>query len=579
MALDKKTIEQMKSLEKSVSRDIMGRGELPPIEEALAEIRGESKQGFFKETAADIKQGAQGVRSAFQQAGESIQREVEEGTTLQEDGTFKQGTGSTLLQAFGEGAKGVGRSIGEVFEAGVKALLPQRAEERVKEGIETAVGAVAPKVQQVVEDTGLDDWWESLPEEGRDNIKAQGEILLTLVEGLGIGRGARPVSRAAKELTQQTVDLAQQGLSLTSPVVRNFRNAGQRQVSNAMRVLRRQAPQNAEDAAELLTQNYKKSFSKKASVNNKLQKLSAQKGIEQDELIRNLAREGYAPSVAEDLSDMTPVFEDLANRKAVLATAIDDTLSQFNQTTPLDTLQQRVKQFAQETPTINSAELDKTLREIDRKFNSFRTAYGNAVTPLQLNKIRKDMNQITKAFNKEIFDQDAANVIAQQMGQRIDEIVPNEVVKKTNKKISELFTLEDTARIFNNQKIDIGILGNTLGRFLGAVGVGAIAAPISGPGSLVIAGLAATYGGDFVADMIRKGRFNSKITNVIKKELSTNDELLEALKREATKENRKFLEQFALPAPKEGSPRSQVNVPPELPTQRMPDEPSVPRTN
>jgi hypothetical protein len=91
--------------------------------------------------------------------------------------------------------------------------------------------------------------------------------------------------------------------------------------------------------------------------------------------------------------------------------------------------------------------------------------------------------------------------------------------------------------------------------------------PTGGAGALVLAGLAASVGADFMAGAIRQRRFTPQLRDAILRDINSNSRIKNDFLKEATPTNRKFLEEefLKLPPAPEGAPRASIEQPINLP--------------
>lgn len=313
-------------------------------------------------------------------------------------------------------------------------------------------------------------------------------------------------------------------------------------------------PQTRAQAVDALKGAYKDSFiENRTAINNKLDKIAnrssfGDKKITKDNLVTNLADEGYLPEIDGRLADFSKTFADLQGRKSRVMEAIEPQLENVKELTPLETLKSQVAKDLIDNPQV-LANLDSSLSELERFFKSFETKYGTEVTAKQVNEIRKAMNSRTRSFGEEAFKQDTADAIADSMRTRLDELVPTGDVRTVNAEWARLNRLEKTAQVFHNQQVDVGILGRALGSYAGTIAASGVGLSVGGPGGLIIAGLAAHYGGDAMANALRRLRFNPELQKMIVQEVRQDDALVKRLIEEANAQNKKTLEQLLLPAP------------------------------
>lgn len=439
----------------------------------------------------------------------------------------------------------VGRGVGATKEAfsaisgTVYNVLPEGARntlDKLGGGIGKGIEFIADKISN---NEKLQEFAVNNPQKLEEALKITAD--LGLISGEILGAEAVP---AGAKVIQKGVKMAREGVSeLASPLKRSIKS-------------KLDAPADIESAVKSLNNSYKSAFVEdKVGINNKLTKLGNISKKSPDELVENLAKEGIAPEVEGKLAKFDKTLEEISNRQNQIAQTIDNVLDPINAPTTLDEFKQALIQNVKQTA--DPAELTKSLAEVERTIQSYRLKYGDTITPKQLNEIRISANKATKAFDRPIFENDVSNSIGDVARKRIDEIVPDEAVRNANAEWGRLEELKRTASVFNNQPINVGILGSQLGRLGGAVAIGGLAAPISGGGSLVLAGIAATYGGDFVASFLRGKKFSKVAQDTIKKSLQENPDILKELIDSASDANSKYLQKL-LPAPTDKSVRVKI---------------------
>lgn len=466
-------------------------------------------------------------------------QEVEKPGFLSRVGTAWKERFGEIKKTFGETARGeinpaetgvrvVGDVFGGVGDVVGAALSPQVEKLAQKEWAKPAFEALASGMEKYEE-------WKNSSELNRRT----GEVLEGVVNIADIAVGAKGVGKVA----QATGKVAEQAVKTT---VRTADDVIKFTAKRLKPTIARLAPKDAENAVKNLNKAYKSAFVENSvTVNRKLTKLANRTGKSSDELVDDLAKEGIIPEVEGKLAKFDTVLDDLTTQQKALRQEIKGILPNFKEVRTLDELgklaEQNLRKFG------NAAELDKSLRELKTKIKSLKTKYGDTINPSQLDEIRVDMNQLTKSFNKEIFTEDVANAIGGSARKIMDDIVPDEAYRKANAELQRLINLEKTIKIFDNTAINIGILGGQLGRFIATVGASGAGLSVAGPGGLVLAGIVAKYGGDFVAKFLRNRKFSQVARDLIKKSLQENPSVLEDLIKQADTSNANYLKRLLLP--------------------------------
>ncbi len=360
----------------------------------------------------------------------------------------------------------------------------------------------------------------------------------------GAGRGLGDEETSFKEVAGQaalTAGAGAVGGAVLGPVLSlgamgakglyRFTSSGIRRINKTLK------PQNKKIAIDTLAEAYQKSFVvDKSSINNKLDtQIVISRRVKGPDsktgLIRELAEEGYLPKIEGKLANMRPVIDDISSRIGRAAGWIDSLLEPIKTKTSLSGFQERVKNSLAGD---YGSDINKALGQVDVIFKSFQQKFGKNLSAVEVNSVRKEMNKVTKAFNKESFINDAANTVARTAREILDELAPNDIIRKANAEIGRLFRIKELSNLFNNKAIDVGFIGQAVGRYIGVAAGGSAGFSIAGPGGLVVAGVLANAGSKAIANMIRKFRFNPKIIDIITQGLNKDKQLLNKLIKEAS---------------------------------------------
>lgn len=199
MALDPQKKARMDAIMKSVTgsnpRTVVS-GELPPIEQRIAELK--TKPTFSQritEAVEDIKQLPKDFMSSSEKRAENI-GEIQKSFQKSEVSPVR-GTLQIAGQLAGAGAD----AIGNLFKTGIKAVLPQKAENKLKEVASNLGEEIAqrPEVQSAV------NWYSNLSEAQQKDIDAVGGVVSLVSEFVGVGTVKRGAS-LTKEVTSQAVE-------------------------------------------------------------------------------------------------------------------------------------------------------------------------------------------------------------------------------------------------------------------------------------------------------------------------------------------------------------------------------------
>ncbi len=267
-------------------------------------------------------------------------------------------------------------------------------------------------------------------------------------------------------------------------------------------------------------------------------------------LVREIVDEGLLPKVEETLGNQRPNIDFLNSERGRLAKKIDPILAPIKKKTSLKEMKSQTEEFLLETIGID----DKTQKQIDFFFGDrkFGKQFGKNITAKQMNGIRKEMNKLSKSFDKpkDAFQIDVQFAIANTMRENLDRLVPNKVVRGINAEIGRLFRMEEVVRTFHNKKINVSPIMQAFGRY---AGIAALAGPLGavsgvlGPlagGSILIAGLAAQMGSRFISNLARNSQFNQRVITMIRQGINRDRQLKLKLLREAKGADKALLEKI-----------------------------------
>jgi len=327
---------------------------------------------------------------------------------------------------------------------------------------------------------------------------------------------------------------------LASALSRSAKNATE-QVSRGFEGLRRTLnPTDRIRAVDDLSQSYRISFFEDRAANlNKIERLSREKGIPENQLLRAVADDGYVPAIDGKLARFGDGIKDAERKIGLISKEQQKLLEPITETTNLKELEKLVLQNVRGRTDVD---LVSTQRQIRQIFKSLTEKHGADPSASQMGKILTEMNRRTGAFDKPVFIEDAKNAVAREARNRLDELNPDSTVLRREQQ--RLFTTRDTMQIMNNQAVDVGFLTSGLGRFMGVVGAGGIGLTVGGPGGLVVAGLMANMGAKGVANLIRKIRFDPNKVDLIRTGLRGDQDLIRKLFDEANPTDKALIERL-----------------------------------
>lgn len=448
--------------------------------------------------------------------------------------------------------KGIGRFLGETFLGAAKLGTTDKFEKDV-------AGATAEVADAVVKsDFGQDviKWYDSQDEgtkEGIKNVLGYGEFLASVTGGGIAGKGTSAATRGTinvgRGAVENAVTLARQGKAAL-PIriaTATLDDAGRK------------------TAVDKLASVYKDALvENRQSINNKLDELArgssfGEKKVTRDDLIYQLAEEGYIPEVDGRLARFQDVFDDISTRQSKVMEALEPILANSKASIKTDELYKMIDADLVSNPQIAGG-LTRSQAELTRLFDSYRQKFGDTLNATQVNEIRKESNSLTSAFkDSDKFSADTSSQVGRSTRRWLDENVPDESARKANAEWARLNSLRETAQIFDNQQIDVGIWGRALGSYVTTVAGAGAGLAVGGPVLLAAAAILTKMGGDKFADMLRKKAFSPEIAAEIRNTLRKDDKLVEELMKTAEQQNKDAIKDFLLPAAGESGYRSEVS--------------------
>lgn len=296
-----------------------------------------------------------------------------------------------------------------------------------------------------------------------------------------------------------------------------------------------------------LTQALRSSFVEdRPAVLNRLEKIldtsARREGREftEDTLLREVIDAGYIPKVDGSVARFKEPLQDATSRISKLSEGVEELAKGVRQKTPLSSIR---KEAQEELLNRTDVDLDKASRQLNQIFKALERKYGKSLDAVSVNKIRKEMNQRTRSFNKETFIMDTATAVANATRQRLDNLVPQ--ARQLNAEAGKLFRIKETMSALNNKRIDVGPITSGLGRFLGVTGAAAGGLSVAGPGGLVVAGIMAQLGSRGLANLIRQARFNPQAQAILRRGIRSDEKLLKQVLKNAKPSDKALIERVA----------------------------------
>lgn len=182
----------------------------------------QSKQTFLQDAGSDIKQIGTEIKDSFQKRKENV------ATSNQAFSNGEQGQLSQGVQGIGQAAGFASDAIGSAFKGAIKAILPQKAEEGLKKGLQTVAEPIVQSqpVQSVL--NKYKQLQETNPEAARNIDGLLGIGALTLdVAGAGeaIEGGIKGIKAGAKLAKTGAMSVGESGTKLSGAIEQNIGNA------------------------------------------------------------------------------------------------------------------------------------------------------------------------------------------------------------------------------------------------------------------------------------------------------------------------------------------------------------------
>lgn len=512
---------------------------------------------------SDVMDLGRGVQGQVVQSGQNIKQAVtQEGLSLPQ-------------RAAGLTAEPVRFGLGMAGEA-VTGVARFASTPELEQATVDKISKVGEQVMQSDIGQGVNDWYQSLPDDQKymlSKVIAPTAELVAEVGTLGGIRGA--LSSIKKGFTNKTeAPSVEQVAPKLQEIVQQATEGNTAPLSRAVN-----ATLPANERTEIVN-NFAQSLQSslvenRQSINRKLQEIATDRSrfggttISQDDLIRNLAEEGYIPDIRGKISDFGISTTDATRRQNEVMTKLNDLLDTVPVTTTVDDFYGAFRQKLQNDPRIGT-DINTALTRIDALEQGAKSKYGDVLTARQINELKVEGNQkrgdmgTTDPFNADVW-----SVQAKAANEWLDSNLLDGLAKQSNREWARLQSLKETMEVLNNKPVDVGIMDRAIGAYVTTVMASGVGLSVAGPGGLVVAGILAKVGGDKVADMFRKKIFNPETAAKVREVMQKDSALLRNLEETATNQaNKNFLndlagyklgEQGQLPPAQPGSPRSQVS--------------------
>lgn len=479
--------------------------------------------------------------------------------------------GQSAGQAITEAIQGEGEFAGQSpLRRGVSAVaeassVPIRgavalAPEPVRAGVEKVGDVVSKGFSKLTGLIGgipaLQKWVQENPEAARrveevaGTVAPAGEIAGNILGAeattIGLGRAATQVRKAVPDAN--TIQ------DLFKSTLKNPENPTPADVTpETLRVTAKYGDnEQYTQAVDKMAEAYQGSLIGDKAAKTRLERIAREEDVTVEELMRNFVDARGLAGTVDDAGRVSfdNAIRDFTSRQTALAKAVDSAMANRTELTPVSTLRQQG--LADIEARGSKLDRERVVKEFNRRVDGLEAQYPNGIPARELNLIRIEANQ----KYKEQFETDANKAIGNATRARIDELDPT--LTQANAQWGRLEDMKDIAGILDGRRVDAGILADSMGSYFGASLVGA-SGLATGSGSLVIAGLAATFGRTALANAIRRRIINNpknqELVNAVRQDEALVKEILDGI----DEANRAQMERLLLPA------QGQTTAPIQLP--------------
>lgn len=199
-----------------------------------------------------------------------------------------------------------------------------------------------------------------------------------------------------------------------------------------------------------------------------------------------LTEEVLVPEIKDGKIDTQKLLPEIDVRIQKQAEQITEFAKKFDdKPIPLEDVREITEQVIRETPSITATgELKSALAEVARRMDGIQEVYGDTLVPSQLNTIRVQMNQLTKAFGGDVFKQDVADAIADAVREKLDEVIQDDVFRRANAKVGDLINVRKYLQKVDGKQVGGGRFSQAFAGVIGSIVGGEInkgGLPVVGP--------------------------------------------------------------------------------------------------
>lgn len=311
-------------------------------------------------------------------------------------------------------------------------------------------------------------------------------------------------------------------------------------------------PTEYQKGVERMSEAYQNSLMGDKASKTKIEKLARDADVSVEELMKDFVDARGLAGTVDDSGRVSfdNALRDFNARQTNLAQAVDKAMANRTELTQVSSLRQQALSDINARGSI--LDRDRVVNEMNRRMDGLEKQYPNGIPARDLNRIRIEAN---KKY-KDDWETDANKAIGNATRARIDELDPT--LTQANAQWGRLEDLKEIASTLDGRKVDTGILIDSLGSYLGATAIGG-AGLATGSGSLVIAGLASTFGQKTLANAIRRRIINNPKNQELIDAVRQDEALVKEILDGIDEANRAQMERLLLPA--EGQTTAPIQLP------------------
>jgi len=442
--------------------------------------RVKGQQGRFRETIQDIKETGQELGQTFTETRQAASQQFQRGATG-EVAAPRAG-----LRMVGEIFGGLGRAAGSIFTGAGKALLGQRAEERVGQGAEfLARKAIESRPGQFIA-REAEQLKETAPGLYED-IRAGGQIAGGLAEVVGAGqipgavrRGARVAQRLAQTTpARRTVGALESGISGAREFVGDIGES----------VFKRQQLSQERNARVIagVKKDYTDNIFTTTSNRRRIQQANQNLSRYETDVLEEMAKRGITPDIEDGKAVFNNQIERLDTEIGTVADELDFELQRYSRVRQeIDELKTRVEQQIRNNPLLaDTGRVNKVIKQAKARLDDIAADKGrDYLTVPELNNFKRALykeSSVYKKVNPDFNKADGAYELAQVAREAIHGKVGDVDVRALNQEMAKAIEVRHFLDRAGSPAVRGGRLGTMAGQATGAVIGTASNLPVLGP--------------------------------------------------------------------------------------------------